>query len=213
MGGLRAWITRINNISETPRSHCSASPPLPFRVCVVVAILCCTLSSPDLALAETAPALAASASQMTANVKLVDDYETWYAQHSFDLEDHKGELLSYITEETILHEPASLPWGGTMVGAAGWAVLERKSRSALSDIANLFEVSPRKYYQDGDTVLCESYLIIKATKAAPTPFRIGLIEKFKVSNGRIVQIDEFWQDTAGLLARLQALGAWPKRAG
>jgi len=164
-------------------------------------------------MAETAPAPAASASQMTADVKLVDDYQTWYAQHSFDLEGHKAELLSYITEETILHEPASLPWGGTMVGAAGWVVLERKSRDALSDIVNLFEVSPRQYYENADTVLCESYLTLKATKATPTPFRIGLIEKFKVSNGRIVQIDEFWQDTAGLLARLQALGAWPKRAG
>jgi hypothetical protein len=28
----------------------------------------------------------------------------------------------YITDETVLHEATSLPWGGTMVGYDGWVL-------------------------------------------------------------------------------------------
>jgi hypothetical protein len=50
-------------------------------------------------------------------------------------------------------------------------------------------------------------MTIKATKEAPNPFVMSIIERYTVENGRIKQIDEFYADTAALLARFRTLKA------
>jgi hypothetical protein len=52
-------------------------------------------------------------------------------------------------------------------------------------------------------------MTIKATKAAPEPFVMSIVEKFTIENGRIKQIDEFYADTAALLKRFRVLNAIP----
>ena len=150
-------------------------------------------------------------SAMTPEVKLVDDYNTWFIGQLFsgDVEKLKAGLSHYITNETVLHEAPSLPWGGTMVGYDGWERLTRLSDPIWAKVASELDVSPPTYYQHGNVVLHEITMTIKATKEAPTPFVMSIIERYTVENGRIKQIDEFYADTAALLARFRTLKAIP----
>jgi hypothetical protein len=149
---------------------------------------------------------------MTPEVKLIEDYNTWYlGAYAGDMEKLKAGLPKYINDDTVLHEAASLPWGGTMVGYDGWVRLSQKSVPIFAQIASLLEVSGPTYYQHGNVVIREITLTIKPTNAAPEPFVTGLMEKYSVENGRIKQIDEFFADTASFLDRLALLGALPDR--
>jgi hypothetical protein len=158
-------------------------------------------------------AAAASTKPMTPEVKLVDDYNTWFLGGGYQSDATKlqANLPKYITSETVLHEVVSLPWGGTMVGIPGWMVLIQKSNSVLLKINSLLDLSPATYYQRGNVVLHEFALSIKGSPAAPEPFSMGIIEKYTIENGRIKQIDEFYADTASFLDRLAVLGAIPPR--
>jgi hypothetical protein len=148
---------------------------------------------------------------MTPEVKLVDDYNTWFIGQLFagDEEKLKAGLSQYITNQTILHEAVSLPWGGTMVGYDGWVRLTRLSDPIWEKVSSILDVSRPTYYQHGNVVLHEVTMTIKATKAAPEPFVMSIVEKFTIENGRIKQIDEFYADTAALLKRFRVLNAIP----
>jgi len=148
---------------------------------------------------------------MTPEVKLVDDYNTWFLGGAYagDVEKLKAGLPQYITNDTVLHEVASLPWGGTLVGYEGWVELSRKSSPVFGKISSLVEVSSPKYYQHGNVVIHEITLTIKGSPAAPQPFSMGIMEKYTIEKGRIKLIDEFYADTASFLERLALLGAIP----
>jgi hypothetical protein len=152
---------------------------------------------------------------MTPEVKIVDDYNLWFLGGSYgaDMEKMKAGLAAYITNETILHEPESLPWGGTMVGYEGWVQLCQITNPIFGPLAERMEVSPARYYQKGNVVLRELSLRIKPTHAMKHPFITAIIEKYTVENGRIRQIDEYWADTASLLDQLSELGVLPSHTG
>jgi hypothetical protein len=162
----------------------------------------------DLTVAAEAPK-----KPMTPEVKLVDDYNTWFlgGGDEGDVKKLEAGLPKYITSKTVLHEVASLPWGGTMVGIPGWIVLTQKSSQLFAKIGPLLEVSAPSYYQRGNVVIHEVTITIKGSPAAPEPFTMGLMEKYTIEKGRIKQIDEFFADTASFLDRLALLGAIPPR--
>jgi hypothetical protein len=148
---------------------------------------------------------------MTPEVKLVDDYNEWFFGGSYgaDMDKLKMGLSAYITNETVLHEPESLPWGGTMVGYDGWVRLCQITNPIFGPLAERMEASPAKYYQKGNVVLRELSLRIKPTQATKQPFTTRIMEKYTIEKGRIRQIDEFWADTASLLDELSELGVLP----
>ena len=162
---------------------------------------------------RAAAASAAKVHTLTPEVKLVDEYNTWYAGGAYagDMDKLKAGLTQYITNETVLHEATSLPWGGTTVGYDGWVHFSQTVAPIFEKIASYLEVSDPLYYQRGHIVIRESTVTIKGTQAAPQPFVMGLIEKFTIENGRIKQIDSYFQDTAGFLDRLAVLGAIQQR--
>jgi len=172
-----------------------------------------SIATATLAICVLLPAGSNAADTMTPEVKLVDDYNTWYLGdgQSADETTLRSELKKYITSKTVLHEVASLPWGGTMVGFDGWVRLGHKSAPIVHKIGDLLEISSPKYYQNGNVVIHEITLTIKGTKEAPEPFVMGVMEKYTVENGKIAQIDEFFADTASFLHRLAVLGALPHK--
>jgi hypothetical protein len=172
-----------------------------------------TIAAATLALCALAPLGAGAADTMTPEVKLVDDYNTWFLGdgQSADETTLRSELKKYITSKTVLHEVASLPWGGTMVGFDGWVRLGHKTAPIVQKIGDLIEISSLKYYQNGKVVIHEITMTIKGTKEAPEPFVMGIMEKYTVENGKIAQIDEFFADTASFLHRLAVLGALPDK--
>lgn len=179
------------------------------NLAALVVGVCCILPMGSAFAADTAAP--AKKPAMSPEIKLVDDYNTWFLGGAYagDPEKLKAGLPKYITNETALHEAASLPWGGTLVGYQGWVELKQKSSPVFAKISPLMEASAPKYYQRGNVVLHEITLTIKGSPAAPQPFSMGLMEKYTIENGRIKQIDEFYADTASFLDRLAALGAIP----
>jgi hypothetical protein len=150
---------------------------------------------------------------MSPEIKLVDDYNTWFLGGAYagDMEKLKAGLRNYITNETVLHEPASLPWGGTIVGYEGWVRLCQITDPIFEKLSSSLEISAPQYYQHRNVVLHEVTMTIKSIPVAPEPLVMGILEKYTVENGRIKQIDEFYADTASFLARLSALGVLPER--
>jgi hypothetical protein len=118
-------------------------------------------------------------------------------------------LSAYITNETVLHEPESLPWGGTMVGYEGWIRLCQITNPIFGPLTERMEASPAKYYQKTNVVLRDLSLTIKPAQATKQPFKTRIMEKYIIENGRIRQIDEYWADTESLLDELAGLGVLP----
>jgi hypothetical protein len=148
-----------------------------------------------------------AASGSTPEVDLVMRYNDFLRDNFFDWQKLRAGLPRYITNATILHEAPSLPWGGTMVGLEGWHHFFNHNVSTVKAILPILEVWDSSFYQSGPVVILEYGLTLKPTAAAPEPFKMGLIEKYTTSSGRIAQIDEFYADTAGYLKRLRLLGA------
>jgi hypothetical protein len=151
---------------------------------------------------------------LTPEIQLVDDYNAWfYATIGgvIAVDKIRAAMPSYITNETVLYEALSLPWGGTTVGYDGWIHLCQISAPISERLGPHLIVSDAQYTQRDNIVFRESTMTIKPTKAAPTPFILPIIEKYRIANARIGQIDSYFQDTAGFLKRLTILGVLPKR--
>jgi hypothetical protein len=157
---------------------------------------------------------AGNKNKVTPEIKLIDDYNNWFfgtIGGPLDIAKIRAGMLEYITNETILYEALSLPWGGTTVGYDGWIRLCQISAPISKKMGPLLEASDAQYWQSGNVVFRESAMTIKPTKAAPTPFVIALLERYTIENARIKQIDEYFQDTDGFLKRLKVLGIYSGR--
>jgi hypothetical protein len=154
--------------------------------------------------------------RVTPEIKLIDDYSSWFfgtIGGPIDIAKIRTVMPDYITNETILHEAPSLPWGGTTVGYDGWVRLCQISATISERLGSLLEASQAQYWQSGNVVFRESALTVKPTKAAPTPFVTLLLERHTIESARIKQIDGYFQDTDGFLERLKVLGIYSGHRG
>jgi hypothetical protein len=145
----------------------------------------------------------------TAGIKLVDDYNIWFfgvIAKPINLATLREEMRAYITNETVLNEALSLPWGGTMVGYDGWVHLCQVCASVGEKTFPYMKLSDAHYTQRGNVIFRESTMTIASTK-----FVMPIIEKYLIKNSRIQQIDVFFQDTAGFVENLSRFGVPPKR--
>jgi hypothetical protein len=146
---------------------------------------------------QTAGAVSAEGHRpMTSQVRLVDDYNQWLVKVFGDSKKLRNGLPRYITDTTVLHEADSLPWGGTLVGYAGWESLNERGMAALGGIPEMF--APH-YWQRGNVVLREFTLKIKPPKPTKADITVDIVEKYTITGGRISLIDLFYDDTAALV--------------
>lgn len=152
---------------------------------------------------------------MTPELRLVTDYNEWLSAFLasgavVELDKLEADFKPFNTANTILNEPVSIPWGGTMIGYAGWARFFQDVAPTLGHFAGRYALTEPSYYQTANVVLRESVITINgATTDAPTALAMTEIEKYRIGGGRIVQIDAFFDDTATsveLLAR-EGVGA------
>lgn len=157
----------------------------------------------------------AAPNQPSPEIKLIDDYNAWFygtIGAAVDVDKIRREMPAYITDATILNEALSLPWGGTTVGFDGWVHLCQVGARVNEKLAGHTTVSEAQYTQRDKVVFREMVMTIKAMKGAAAPFLLPIVEKYRIENTRISRIDSYFQDTAGFVARLHLLGAFPKRA-
>jgi hypothetical protein len=183
------------------------------KIITVAALVLSIVGTLAVTCAVAAVRAGAKSHPITPEIKLVDDYNTWFMgqELAVDMDKFKAGLPKYITNDTVLHEADSLPWGGTTVGYDGWVhLIQIIDGPIFGKLSSLLDVSSPKYYQHGNIVLREYTMTIKPTKAAPKPFVMGIMEKYTVEDGRISQVDEFYADTAGVLERFAVLGVLPE---
>jgi hypothetical protein len=138
---------------------------------------------------------------MSLEIDLVRDYNAWLNDWMMDPDAH--DLMEWITPETVLIEPAAVPWGGTLVGAAGWRHMRDESIAATAPLGvfpSMTEVSC--FGGEEGIVLRELRIDVPPTPYSTEPLSMGLIEKYWIADGRIVRIEEYYADTASLLKQI-----------
>lgn len=154
---------------------------------------------------------------MTPEIDLIEDYNKWLGQFraSSDVADRQkleAGLSAYITAETILIEPSSVPWGGRLVGYDGWATFIKEISPIVGPLSSRFRVSSPVYYQKSEIVLREYSVTISDKAGATSAIVLNFIEKYTVMGARIVRIDEYYSDTAALLDFLRGEGLLGEQA-
>jgi len=151
----------------------------------------------------------------TSQIDLIENYNIWYYDAlmkivenvpTYSLEMFRVEAARFLTEQTVLDEPVSMPWGGRYVGIAGWeAMLTSDVRDVAMEFLSNIKFTEPTYYQKDNVVLRELSWTVAPTAIDPEPWVTWHIEKYWVEGDRIVRIDEYYQDTATLLKRMGML--------
>jgi len=138
---------------------------------------------------------------MSTEIEFVKRYNDWLNGWMADPEAH--DLMEWITPETVLIEPAGVPWGGTLIGAPGWKHMRDESIGATAALGIFPVMTDVAYFEgEGGIVLRELRIDVPPTPYGTEPLSMGLIEKYWIADGKIVRIEEFYADTASLLKHL-----------
>lgn len=125
------------------------------------------------------------------NVKVVSDiYDGFILRGSID------PLFASLDPEVVVHEAASLPFGGTFHGLAGVQDLFGQMFATWDDL----KITVDKLFDGGDQVVAILRLTAKA-KATGTPVDMQLAELWTLRDGKVVALKPFYFD-AGEIGRV-----------
>ena len=108
-----------------------------------------------------------------------------------------GPVADTLTEDVLLCEPASLPYGGEY---RGHAAFERWLR-AFSGTWSSLEVRDAETFAAGDVVFSRSH-VHAVSRATGRPADWPLLQYFRIEDGRIAELRPFHWDTAAILPAL-----------
>ncbi len=140
---------------------------------------------------------------MTPEVAFIENYNTWLLGALGDLDQLMAGLPRFITNETILMEPSSVPWGGTLIGFDGWAKLREGVLPFFGSLGPDLSFSKAEHFQRDNTIIRELVMSVRPTQASSKGFVMPMIEKYELSGGRIARIDAFYEDTARFLRHFE----------
>lgn len=107
------------------------------------------------------------------------------------------QLPAVLTEDFVIVEPDSLPYGGSHHGAAGYGALMKK-------IGALFELA---FEPEGLHAVCDNMVMLRmnvtfVSRSTGRKVRLPVVELFTLRAGRIARGEVFLFDTAALLGTL-----------
>ena len=126
----------------------------------------------------------------------------FYAAESaylFAAEPDFAPIAATLDPECIIHQPASLPYGGEWRGHAGFEAWMR----AFTAVWSSLEVREPELFPLGEVLVSRSHVYATArrdSRKADWP----LLQLFRFRNGRILELQPFYWDTAALLASINA---------
>lgn len=132
-----------------------------------------------------------------ANVQVVERFEAAAVKGITD------DLLALVAEEVVIHEAASLPYGGDHHGLEGLRHVFGEFRTTWK-----FTAAAEFRFIDGggdDVVVLVSESDVTARATGRTA-RFGIAEFYRVTDGRISEITVFYSDTAAMLAAVEPVG-------
>lgn len=122
--------------------------------------------------------------------------------YAFVAEGDQERASELLDENVLVHEPATLPWGGEYQGRDGMGQLV----SVMHELAVAENVGGFEYIEAGDTVILRTggrYTSRATGQAAESE----IIEIVKVRDGKLADVDVYYRDPSSIAA---AMG--PRRA-
>ncbi len=107
-------------------------------------------------------------------------------------------IAATLDRDVVIHQPASLPYGGEWRGHAGFEAWMR----AFADQWAAMDVTGSELFQAGDGVVSRSHVHARH-KPTGRPVDWPLLQYFKFRDGRILELWPFYWDTATLLSQLR----------
>lgn len=111
-------------------------------------------------------------------------------------------VLPVVHEQIVIHEAASLPYGGEHRGHDGWLELARTFISTWEPTAPI-RADFKQCADDEVVVRVELEVIARATGR---PFTLKIAEFHRVEDGKIRETTIYYYDTAAMLAVLEPEG-------
>jgi ketosteroid isomerase-like protein len=104
-------------------------------------------------------------------------------------------LAPYFHPDVVLHQAATLPYGGTWHGHDGIA----RFFVAMSATWSRFELGEQEFLATGDTVVVRTEVHATA-RATGRELRFPILQTITVQDGRISEVRPFYWDTAAVAA-------------
>jgi ketosteroid isomerase-like protein len=125
----------------------------------------------------------------SANVEVVERFENAFVRGDTD------EVMSLVDEDVVVHEAASLPYPGDHHGHDGFLRLV----GAFNRVWEITSPLDLTFLDAGDerVVVIVGYDVV--ARATGTPLRLGMVEVYTVRDGRIVDLDIYYRDTAAVV--------------
>lgn len=105
-----------------------------------------------------------------------------------------GPIADTLDPDCVLHQPASLPYGGEWHGPAGFEAWIKAFGAQWSSL----EVRDPQFFPCGDVVVSRSHVHAVA-RATGRPVDWPLLQFFRVRDGKILELRPFHWDTAAML--------------
>lgn len=124
-----------------------------------------------------------------------------------DLSYYADTLIPYFTEDVILSEPATLPWGGLWHGRAGLQA-EVEAFGSVFKADYVFEGVSDAYVQADENTVFHDFRVKITRRVDPsTSFLFRGVERYDFTGDKCSYLDVFYKDTAGLM---QFIGVSPR---
>lgn len=124
-----------------------------------------------------------------------------------DISWYADTLIPYFTEDVVLSEPDSLPWGGLWHGREGFQA-EAETFGGVFKGDYVFKGIGDVYVQAGEDTVYHDFRIRIARRADPgDSFIFRGTERYDFTGDKCSYLDVFYKDTAGLM---QFIGVQPR---
>lgn len=131
--------------------------------------------------------------QEAANVAVVKQFYAILAQG-----DRDGAYAACMAEDCVMHEAASLPYGGVYPGRE----LMKATLSGVTGSFDEFRYGIRNYLAGGDEVVVHLHME-GVGRTSRKPFSLPVMELWRFRDGKAIEMRPFLYDTAALIAALE----------
>ena len=131
--------------------------------------------------------------QEAANVAVVKRFYEFLANG-----DRDGAYAHCMAEDCVLHEAASLPYGGIYRGRE----LMKTTLSGVTGSFDEFTYEIRNYLAGGDEVVVHLHMA-GVGRESRKPFALPVMELWRFRDGKAIEMRPFLYDSAALIAALE----------
>jgi hypothetical protein len=132
---------------------------------------------------------------MSSFIPFIDKYNEFIERTMMDEEAFLAEIGEYITDDSILDEPESIPGLGHLVGVDGWNQWRRTAFAMAVSAQPEFTIGEAEYFEKESVVLRYYTVTFSANAAFPDGFATSIIERYEFAGGTIARLAEYYADT------------------